>query len=112
MQNELRGVLSEMENDIILVTEMRPPNLATPHLIEESRSFEELRAKAMNGLKLEREMSKIDIKKIDELRARLKGLEREKKKVSEKNDLLLEKFKQIEQDRGLLLTNIESDRSK
>ena len=53
-------------------------------------------------------MARIDNQKIEELRVKLKSMDREKKSLGQKNAVLLEKFRQIEQDRSLLMASTYS----
>jgi hypothetical protein len=50
-------------------------------------------------------MALIEQKRIDELRIKLKGIEKDKKRLVEQNALFLEKAGQQEQDRSLLMTS-------
>ncbi|CAD7926176.1 unnamed protein product [Amoebophrya sp. A120] len=111
----LRGQVEQVENDLLLIAELHP-NRATaqvdPVLQESSGNFEEFRSKALQTVRLDREMARIDNEKLEELRVKLKAMDREKKALSQKNAILLEKFRQIEQDRSLLMANVDTERSK
>eukprot|EP00392_Amoebophrya_sp_AT5.2_P006108 g6118.t1 len=111
----LRAQIEAVENDLLLLSELHPNVRSSPQeppSASENQSFEEFRTKALQTVRIDREMARIDNQKIEELRVKLKSMDREKKSLGQKNAVLLEKFRQIEQDRSLLMASVDTERSK
>merc|ERR1712204_55753 len=66
----------------------------------------------VSKMRSERELLQKDQRSIDEIRLRLNGIFKEKLDAQAMQQSLLEKQRQTEQDRGLMLTAIEAERSK
>lgn len=52
---------------------------------------------------------RIDSRRVEELRVKLRNLGKERRQLVGKNGVVLEKLRQMEQDRSLLLTSIFFD---
>ncbi|CAD7962335.1 unnamed protein product [Amoebophrya sp. A25] len=109
----LRSQVEQVENDVLLLSELHQNNSREniPPLTPSS-NFEEFRSKALQTVRLDREMARLDSQKVEELRVKLKMMDRERKQVTQKTPPLLEKFRQIEQDRSLLMASVDAERSK
>jgi len=75
-------------------------------------SAEEERRDVLSKVRSERELLQRDHKQIEELRARLEEVFKKKLDAQVMQQSLLEKQRQTEQDRGLMLTAIEAERGK
>lgn len=75
-------------------------------------SAEEERRDVISKVRAERELLQRDQKSIEELRARLDAIFKQKLDAQMIQQSLLEKQRQTEQDRGLMLTAIEAERGK
>merc|ERR1719384_937349 len=75
-------------------------------------SAEEERRDIVSKMRAERELLQKDQRSIEEIRYKLNGIFKEKLDAQAMQQSLLEKQRQTEQDRGLMLTAIEAERSK
>eukprot|EP00928_Gymnodinium_smaydae_P015641 TRINITY_DN15798_c0_g1_i1.p1 TRINITY_DN15798_c0_g1~~TRINITY_DN15798_c0_g1_i1.p1 ORF type:complete len:400 (-),score=67.30 TRINITY_DN15798_c0_g1_i1:216-1415(-) len=75
-------------------------------------SPEEERRDVLSKVRAERELLQRDQHAIDDLRSKLDVVFKEKRAAQEMQESLLEKQRQAEQDRGLMLTAIEAERGK
>eukprot|EP00927_Polykrikos_kofoidii_P056838 TRINITY_DN50925_c0_g1_i1.p1 TRINITY_DN50925_c0_g1~~TRINITY_DN50925_c0_g1_i1.p1 ORF type:complete len:681 (-),score=147.83 TRINITY_DN50925_c0_g1_i1:182-2224(-) len=75
-------------------------------------SAEDERRDVLSKVRAERELLQRDQKSIEELRARLEEVFKKKLEAQVLQQSLLEKQRQTEQDRGLMLTAIEAERGK
>jgi len=75
-------------------------------------SAEEERHDVLSKVRAERELLQRDQRSIEELRARLDDILKQKSDAQLLQQSLLEKQRQAEQDRGLMLTAIEAERGK
>ncbi|CAE7272098.1 Itsn1 [Symbiodinium pilosum] len=74
--------------------------------------LQEERRDVLTKVKAERELLLKDQKEVEELRGKLERVFQQKLEAQMKQQALLEKQRQCEQDRGLVLTAIEADKAK
>jgi len=116
LQDELAFVESEVrsaEEDLQLLREAHGPGMQDHRRGPAPYSSpEEERRDMISKMRSERELLQKDQRSIEEIRSKLNGIFKEKFDAQAMQQSLLEKQRQTEQDRGLMLTAIEAERSK
>lgn len=114
LQDELgfmRRQIEEAEQDLAVLRESGGPT-ADASRRKAYSSTEDARGDVLSRVRQERERLEKDQREIAQLRAQMEEIQRRKFEAQAKQQVLLEKQRQAEQDRGLMLTALEADRGK
>jgi len=118
LQDELAFVEAEVQGTEQNLAMLRDATGAGPAPAFGSRgptpydNTEEERRDVLAKVRVERDMLRRDQATIEEIRSKLEGIFRQKVDAQASQQALLEKQRQTEQDRGLMLTAIEGERGK